>query len=67
MTDLDKQAMNALQEHGIISDNCVSWDDVGNQDEARAWLNANNLRHIFPNAFARCGARSTEVATLANP
>lgn len=30
--------MNALQNHGIVSDNCVTWDDVGNRDEAIAWL-----------------------------
>jgi hypothetical protein len=33
--------MNELQEHGIISDECVDWIDVGNQDEAIAWLENN--------------------------
>lgn len=33
-------AMNALQDYGIISDNAVWWDDVGNQEEARKWLRA---------------------------
>lgn len=30
--------MNALQQHGIISDNCVTWEDVGNREEAISWL-----------------------------
>lgn len=35
------ECMNALQDYGIISDNCVWWTDVGNQDVALAWLKAN--------------------------
>jgi hypothetical protein len=34
-------AMNALQNHGIISDNAVDWRDVGNTQEAIDWLRAN--------------------------
>lgn len=30
--------MNALQDYGIISDNCVRWDDVGNKEQAVEWL-----------------------------
>ena len=30
--------MNALQEHGVISDNAVSVADVGNGGVALAWL-----------------------------
>lgn len=32
--------MNALQAAGIISDNCVEWDDVSALDQVRAveWL-----------------------------
>lgn len=36
----EDEAMDALQQHGIISDNCVTWLDVGNRDEAIAWLRA---------------------------
>lgn len=32
------EAMNALQDHGIISDNCVDWEDVGNKPKALQWL-----------------------------
>jgi len=31
--------LNALQEHGIISDNCVTIDDVGNYARAMIWIN----------------------------
>jgi hypothetical protein len=30
--------LNLLQEYGVISDNCVTWDDVHNKDEALKWL-----------------------------
>jgi hypothetical protein len=30
--------MNALQEHGIISDNSITIDDVGNYARAMMWL-----------------------------
>ncbi len=39
-------AMNALQEHGVISDNCVDWADVGNKAQAIAWLKANQGYHV---------------------
>jgi len=30
--------MNILQEHGIISDNCITIDDVGNYAKAMMWI-----------------------------
>lgn len=32
------ETLNALQEHGVISDNCVAVEDVGNGGAAVAWL-----------------------------
>jgi hypothetical protein len=34
----EARLMNALQERGIISDNCVTIDDVGNYARAMSWL-----------------------------
>ena len=34
----EAKAMNALQEHGIISDNAITIDDVGNYARAMMWL-----------------------------
>jgi hypothetical protein len=34
----DVRLMNALQEYGIISDNCTSIDDVGNYAQAMMWI-----------------------------
>src|SRR5678809_789015 len=34
----ERDAMNALQDAGIVSDNCINWQDVGNPFEASAWL-----------------------------
>jgi hypothetical protein len=34
----EDKAMNALQEHGIISDNSITIDDVGNYARAMMWL-----------------------------
>lgn len=34
----DNQVMNTLQDHGIISDNAVTIDDVGNYARAIIWL-----------------------------
>ena len=34
-------AMNALQNHGIISDNCVNAAEVGDPGKAISWLNLN--------------------------
>jgi hypothetical protein len=44
-TGLDEtQAMNEIQEHGIISDNCVTAAEVGDSGKAVAWLaNHHNL------------------------
>lgn len=43
------EAMNALQEHGgIISDNCIDWDDVGNKVEAIAWLDVHTAEATEP-------------------
>jgi hypothetical protein len=36
----ETQAMNLLQNHGVISDNCVGVEDVGNGGDAVAWLEA---------------------------
>jgi hypothetical protein len=41
------QAMNLLQDFGIISDECVSVDDVVDSGKALTWLNDNrNLLYI---------------------
>jgi hypothetical protein len=34
------ETMNLLQNHGVISDNCVGVEDVGNGGDAVAWLEA---------------------------
>lgn len=34
----EAEAMNALQDYGIISDNCVWWREVGNKAVALRWL-----------------------------
>ena len=38
--DITDEEMNRLQEHGVISDNCVFWQDVFDCDreKAREWL-----------------------------
>jgi hypothetical protein len=41
----ETETMNLLQNHGIISDNCVTVDDVGNGGAAVAWLEAQNQQH----------------------
>lgn len=44
-TSLDEtRAMNELQEHGVISDNCVTAADVGDSGKAVAWLDLNMPR-----------------------
>lgn len=44
-TGLDEsQAMNELQEHGVISDNCVTAGEVGDSGKAVAWLDLNMPR-----------------------
>jgi hypothetical protein len=35
------RAMNLLQEHGIVSDNCVAASEVGDTGKAISWLNLN--------------------------
>ena len=37
----ETQAMNKLQEHGVISDNCIKTEDIGNKAKAMMWLNKN--------------------------
>jgi hypothetical protein len=41
-----KAVMNLLQEYGVISDNCVSVKDVGNDGYAMKWLACNP--HLLP-------------------
>ena len=38
--EMTVEQLNALQEHGVISDNCVTWEDVAKQDKeiARKWI-----------------------------
>ena len=40
----ENKAMNALQEHGIISDNAISVDGVGNYAKAMVWLHERILK-----------------------
>jgi len=35
------KAMNLLQEHGVVSDNCVTAAEVGDTGKAISWLNLN--------------------------
>lgn len=35
----ETRAMNLLQEHGIVSDNCVTAAEVGDTGKAIMWLN----------------------------
>lgn len=45
-TGLDEvKTMNELQDHGIISDNCISAAEVGDSGKAVAWLALNLPRH----------------------
>ena len=38
----ETDAMKRLHQQGwVISDNCIDWSDVGNQEEALKWLRAN--------------------------
>jgi hypothetical protein len=39
------RAMNLLQEHGIVSDNCVAASEVGDTGKAISWLNLNYETH----------------------
>lgn len=38
------EVMNALQEYGVVSDNCVDAKNVGNDREAMMWV-AKNFEH----------------------
>jgi hypothetical protein len=40
----ETEVLNALQEYGVISDNCVDAKDVGNDKEAMMWV-AKNFEH----------------------
>ena len=47
MHGLDERlVMNALQEHGVISDNAVSVADVGNGGVAVGWLEKRDVRAL---------------------
>lgn len=37
----EKYIMNALQEYGVISDNCINAKDVGNDRDAMMWISRN--------------------------
>ena len=53
---LDETAvLNLLQDHGIISDECVSIDDVGDTGKAVAWL------------ILRLSQLKTSVPSVVNP
>jgi hypothetical protein len=41
----ETEAMNLLQEHGIVSDNCEWARDVGNSGKAMLYLHEKNQRH----------------------
>jgi hypothetical protein len=43
-------ALNLLQDAGVISDLCVTVDDVGDAGKAVAWLNLHEheLKHALP-------------------
>jgi hypothetical protein len=38
----EKEVLNVLQEYGVISDNCVGVEDVGNSMEAMKWMACNH-------------------------
>jgi hypothetical protein len=37
----ETKILNILQDHGIISDNCITPDEVGDSGKAVAWLELN--------------------------
>jgi len=39
--DDEKQVMNLLQEYGVVSDNCVTASEVGNDIQAMKWMACN--------------------------
>ena len=48
--------LNELQEHGVISDNAVITDDVGNGGAAIAWLEKRDQRRLRERETARRAA-----------
>lgn len=41
----DRLMMDILQDYGIVSDNCVTVEEVGNDKEAMLWL-SKNIEHL---------------------
>ena len=41
----DRLMMDILQDYGVVSDNCVNVEEVGNDKEAMLWL-AKNIEHL---------------------
>lgn len=41
----ETEAMNLLQEYGIISDECITPEDVGDAGKAVTWIH--DRRHLF--------------------
>lgn len=41
----DRLMMDILQDYGVVSDNCVNVEEVGNDKEAMVWL-AKNIEHL---------------------
>lgn len=39
------EVLNILQNYGVISDNCINVEDVGNDKEAMMWM-ARNFEHF---------------------
>lgn len=37
----ETKILNTLQDHGIVSDNCVTSEEVGDSGKAVAWLEIN--------------------------
>ena len=47
LRDNETQVMNVLQDCGIVSDNCIGADSVGNAGAAIQWINTNPRRFAF--------------------
>ena len=52
----ERLVLNALQDHGVISDNAVTVADVGNGGVALAWLEKRDPRALRANGTARRAA-----------
>lgn len=50
------KAMNALQDNGVVSDNCIDPQDVGDSGKAVQWLNM-NFPHRIPEKRKKTLAR----------